>query len=229
MKNITISLIMIMVVLLSGCHFGDNEPDIFYHDGVKELEEYILSDLGGYIVFSQPEYNSFSSLKCENDDEVVVWHIEFTHQYIYNESEVSSYPPGQIIADFRDLYNSFMADHPYYDLSNYNVIVSVIIPAKQDDDYPPSTICGYLTTYDYESWNHKNNQLICVSLPDEYWMHFYDKSDIEIADMSENSFEQIVEVSDRMSQLNKIIVSNQQMADDLSVIRPNVLYVSAVE
>ena len=47
--------------------------------------------------------------------------------------------------------------------------------------------------------------------------------------MSDNSVEQIVEVSDRMPQLEKIIVSNQQMVDDLSIIRPNILYISALE
>ena len=57
----------------------------------------------------------------------------------------------------------------------------------------------------------------------------YGRSGIETAAMTDNSYDQIIEVADNIPQLKKIIVHDQQMVDRVSDMRPNVNFVSAAE
>lgn len=57
----------------------------------------------------------------------------------------------------------------------------------------------------------------------------YGQSDVETAAMTDNSYDQIIEVTDNMPQIKKIIVHDQQMVDAVSAMGPNVNFVSATE
>ena len=169
-----------------------------------------------------------SSANRTIDDEID-WQIVYLRQYYYDDERTTKVPPGEVIARFRELYNSFMTSHPDYYLSDYNVVIYFNIPLKQKNDMPPFRESGFLTTYDFESWNNKYTQLTGVSLDDDLWPYMYGRSGIETAAMTDNSYDQIIEVADNIPQLKKIIVHDQQMVDRVSDMRPNVNFVSAAE
>ena len=228
-----IALIVIIISLtffVSGCLSNADTRQTTYHDNVSELEQFVLSELGDYIAFQEPHIGtSYSVEENRTIDDEIDWQIVYLRQYYYDDERTTKVPPGEVIARFRELYNSFMTSHPDYYLSDYNVVIYFNIPLKQKNDMPPFRESGFLTTYDFESWNNKYTQLTGVSLDDDLWPYMYGRSGIETAAMTDNSYDQIIEVADNIPQLKKIIVHDQQMVDRVSDMRPNVNFVSAAE
>ncbi|SCW26844.1 hypothetical protein SAMN02910456_00157 [Ruminococcaceae bacterium YRB3002] len=223
-------IILFLLTTTCGCFSFGNIGSLDYHENVEELERFILSELGDYIEFYSPSIGSaYSVREGRTVEDEIVWHVVFLREYYFSKEKTSVFSPGEVIACFRNMYNSFMDNHPDYYLSCYNVYIIFDVPAERNGDNPPLHMCGYLTSYDFESWYNKNDQLTGVSLADEYWPYMYGQTDIEIAAMTDNSFVQIIEVAKKMPYLKKIIVHDQQVVDKASEANPNIVFVPAIE
>ena len=229
-NKVVIMVFLSLAYLVSGCLSNADTRQTKYHDNVCELEQFVLSELGDYIAFQEPHIGtSYSIEENRTINDEIDWQIVYLRQYYYDDERTTEVPPGEVIARFRELYNSFMSNHPDYYLSDYNVVIYFNIPSEKKNEMPPFRESGFLTTYDFESWNNKYTQLTGVSLDDDLWPYMYGQSGIETAAMTDNSYDQIIEVTENMPHLKRIIVHDQQMVDEVSAMRPNVNFVSATE
>ena len=205
-RNTHILIIVLLIMsIMTGCFMRENTRQTTYHDNVEELEQYILSELGDYIEFSEPSIGTTYSINEGYIEDEIVWHIVFLREYIYDTSKIAECSPGEVIAQFRYLYNSFMKDHSDYYLNDYYVLLFFNIPSKDQYGTPPYRECGYLSNKNPDSLNNKDSALTIVSLEDDYWAYEYNQSDIEGAVMMENSMDQIVDVADNMPNIKKIV------------------------
>ena len=236
-KSVTTIVILAMLfsMLICGCDFRHKER-IEYHEGVEDLERYILDELGDYIWVVNFEKDVPQVPPQQYEPGVAVMNIAFRTRYIYYKSETSRITPIQVIEQVRDLYNQYVSDCSNYNLSGYLVRIRFSVPI---DYTPPYEEYAILSNEDYETAKITGDKLTTISLyepkymitdysyPFGQWDELYHITDLEIAELDNYAtMDRIIEVADNMPFLKYIVVKDQQTADQASTLRPNVKFVS---
>ncbi|SEW32189.1 hypothetical protein SAMN05216413_2117 [Ruminococcaceae bacterium KH2T8] len=118
------------VYTLVGCvRYVKIKKQTEYHEGVSEVEEYVLSELGDYIVFREPKINE--------DYHRIDWFVVFTTSYMCNESQLEEHPIIETMERTRVLLNEYLADNPECIFCDYDFRVAFQIAP---DKSPRSTI-----------------------------------------------------------------------------------------
>ncbi len=224
-KKCCFILVLFIVFHITGCVYDEHQTK--YHENVEDIEQYILNELGNYIYFSKPIIEA--SINAEERNKRITWNVYFLREYIYDDTKISSYPPARVIARFRELYNSFISSHTDHFLCDYTLCIYINVPSKDRDGKPPSQEIAFLTSYDFMSWDNANTLLIGIALPNEYWSYMYDQTDVRIASMTDNSIEQIIEVIDNMTSIERIIVKDNDTAEEVETLRPSSVFISIAD
>ena len=97
-KKVLVSIYVTIVALscVVGCVCDENRPQTRYHKNVAEIEEYILSELGDFILFNEPEFSD--SYSGSEGDELIVWHVDFLRQYINDDEKMELHHIGSVIS-----------------------------------------------------------------------------------------------------------------------------------
>ena len=223
-------VIVQIATVISGCAMSWTRPQSDsiqsqYHEDICDLEKYILSEFGEYILFDEVNVRTGNS-------RFVDVRIRFLRQYIYDTNKTNALSPIQVANKVREKYNEYIRENPDYHLSQSEVKLLFIVPNKDGPiEYEPFVEFSNWST---EEGNHPyltavrtykgHNGQYSYSFGD--WNSLSCFSDIEIAIIDESSIDTILEVADNMPFLKYIVVKDQQTADQATALRPNVKFVS---
>ena len=237
MKRVLVILIIVVFIqsLSFGCDPRHKEiPE--YHEEIRELEEYVLDDLGNYIFFSSYERDAVQYPPEKNETGLAYITICFKKSYIYGYNCETERSPVQIVETVRRRYNQYVSEHENFVLSGYIVKILFSVPIDYNTPYEEYAI---LSNEDYETAKITGDKLTTISLyepryigldytyPFGQWDECYQITDLEIAELDNNAtIDRIIEVADNMPFLKYIVVKDQQTADQASALRPDVKFVS---
>ena len=219
MKKLFVLIMAIVISIpFSGCFVIEEEQ--VYHEGVEELEHYIIDELGDYILFDEPTYED-SYIRGDNK-QTVIWYVVFVRQYIYG-NEVENYPPELVVERTRELYNCYLRDNPDYLLKDYVVEMRFLIPPSMETTNRPYTEFITCSNYDYVK-KSVDGELTSIEVLNGSWNLFFDRKDICSAKMTSCALDQIIEVADNMPHLKYILVKDQETAEKASNLRPDMKF-----
>ena len=230
-----VSLAIFFSMVFIGCDFRHKERTE-YHEGVEDLERYILDDLGDYIHIYSFQKDAWTYSSEERDVDLCYINVIYRESYINDSSKTSDISPIEIVEMVREKYNEFISTNPNDVLSGHMVRVVFSVPI---DYYPPEEKYAIISNESSESNIITGDKLTTIRLyepiytsldytyPFGQWDEFYHITDLEIAELDTYAtMDQILEVADNMPFLKYIVVKDQQTADQASALRPDVKFVS---
>ena len=221
-KSICLLLITLLCIPFTGCTYKI-VPQTKYHDRIAGLEQYVLESMGDYIKFNEPQI-------IETEDAKYLYiQACFLTDYLENQEEKSL---DQVVNETRMRINEYMTDNPDFFLNdNYRIKIPFIIlnnvrfsSANPIERYV--AIVGNETGIIEGTHEVLYDYLYALALDDEDIEYIKTISDIKMIILMKKDITQILDVVDHCPNIERVLVSTSEMADELNELRPAVTFVA---
>lgn len=218
-KRAIIILIIIAVLLSTSCRQLVIEKQSEYHDSIYDLELCLLEEYGDYYMFEEPNINT--------DSKRALISVVFLTSYINSDNKDKSLL--EIMEGTRSLFNDFLADNPDCYLNDGYWIRFAFLEAP--DTYDPQI--------PYETWGTISNcpngvyitdsSMCCIDY--EFLLSDLDNSDISFEGIREINVKRymntdfVLNLLERMPDVEVVDVSTDELADYYSEFRPDLQFV----
>ncbi len=220
-KTICLILIILLCIPFTGCTYKIL-PQTQYHDRIAGLEQYVLESMGDYIKFDEPQFY---------EDQISRhFYIQacFLTDYLENQEEKSQ---DQVVNETRMLINEYMIDNPDFFLNNdysldirfvilNNIMFSSANPIKLKVA-SVSNRTGIFEGTDEVLYDY----LYTLDLAEDDLEYIKTMSDIKMIVLMNEDIPQILDVVDHCPNIERVIVSTSEMAEELNGLRSNVTFI----
>jgi len=220
-KTLCLLLIILLCISFAGCKRRIT-AQTEYHDRIAGLEQYVLETMGSYIKFNEPQIIETSNSKC------IYLQACFLTDYVEDQEEISL---DQVVNETRIRINEYMADNPDFFLNDdysldirfvilNNIMFSSANPIKLTVA-SVSNRTGIFEGTDEVLYDY----LYTLDLAEDDLEYIKTMSDIKMIVLMNEDIPQILDVVDHCSNIERVIVSTSEMAEELSELRSNVTFI----
>lgn len=194
-----------------------------YYEGVSEVEQFVLAELGDYIVFEEPILHE--------DWNRIEWFAVFTTSYMFNESQLEEHPIIETMERTRVLLNEYLAANPECFLDDYDLRVAFQIAP---DRSPQSTV-HYVTVGEFRNYSHQTydefgsvlNAVDYYGELDSENVSFISGDSISEVNLNYSNIQdadEVLTIIDQMPDIQFVYV-NEELVPELEAERPDVTFI----
>ena len=103
-------IVFLVLMLIDKIQPSDSQKD--YHEGVEEVERYVLDSMGRYIIFCEPEFDEYT----------VVWEVNIRESYTRSDKDKTY---EEISNETVSLIEDYLLNHPDHLLNSYDLYITV--------------------------------------------------------------------------------------------------------
>ena len=194
-----------------------------YHEGVSEVEQFVLAELGDYIVFREPIINE--------EDAVIDWFVVFTTSYMSSESQLEEHPIIETMDRTRVLLNEYLGANPEYFINNYFLNVSFqVAPDKSPQSDVYFAKVGRVMNYSYQTPYEFGSVLNSVDYYgelDSENVSFISGDSISEVNLNYSNIQdadEVLTIIDQMPNIQYVYV-DEELVPELESERPDVTFI----
>jgi len=133
-------IVFLILMLIDKMQPSDSQKA--YHEGVEDIEHYVLDSMGIYIVFCEPEFDEYT----------VVWEVDIRESYTRSDKDKTY---EEISNDTVSLIEDYLLNHPDHLLNSYDLYITVWVNNHGDsgrlaDYYISTDELNEVGTYGYD-------------------------------------------------------------------------------
>lgn len=219
---VSIAMLIFCIAFASCAKFVKIKKQTEYHDKVSGVEQYILAELGDYIVFGEPI--------IDEDSRQIDWFIVFTTSYMTDETTLKEHPIVETMDNTRVLLNRYLTDNPECYLNDYFLRISFqIAPDKSPRSQIHYYTVGEIMNYTDQTPDEFSNIMCSID--------YYDELDVESVsyisgdnvyeiDLNHGiikSVEEVLCILDDMPNIQYVYV-DESFVSELESERPDVIF-----